>query len=147
MRRRRLSSATALAICWTTTLCLVSLVLLWTAEPSSFQYWVRVGVVAILWGIFLLVYTPLRALADIKVITAKADTAIIVTILLAFLLVTLVLFINAVLRGGFAVALVTGVFGLGILNVLREAAAKARKQREAGRTKTQDEGQPRTDAK
>ncbi|MBN2561437.1 MAG: hypothetical protein JXQ75_10965 [Phycisphaerae bacterium] len=137
MRKKRTGRETVLMAGVLTVLVLVSLVLLRTAETDSFQYWARVGGVAIMWCIFLLSYTPLRAFANMRVITAKADMAIIVLILIIFFLITLVFFVNALVRGGFIVALLTGLVGLGIFNILREAAAKVRKQTKGNREKTQ----------
>ena len=124
MRKKHKHSQVVLMVGYVTILSMMTLVLLWTAEPGSFQYWARVGGVAIGWCIFLLSFTPLRTLANIKVITSKADTAIILLILVIFFLITAVVVINALAHMNVGMVLLFGLVGLGIFNVIRDIIAK-----------------------
>lgn len=110
---------------WAAALGAMSLVLLWTAEPGAFQYWARVGAVAVGWCIFFLCFTPLRRFRDVTVITAKADAAIILLILTAFFVIAATALVNALVQKQVGTALLFGLVALGIFNVIREMAGRS----------------------
>lgn len=118
---------------WLIALSMISLVLLWNAETNSFQYWVRVGVTAVSWCIFFLCFTPLRAYSEIKIVTAKADLAIILLIVIFFFLFTTGAFINALIHRNIGTSLLFGLAGLGIFNVIKDLTAKIAREHNAAK--------------
>lgn len=113
-----------MAVFWAFGLTMMSLVLLWTHEPGSFQYWARVGCVAIAWCIFLLLFTPLRSFKNLKVISSSLDDAIIVLILVLFFVITSVAVVNALAHLNPVTAVLFGLVWLGLFNILRDITAK-----------------------
>ena len=55
MRKKHKHTQILLMIGYATILSMITFLLLWTAEPGSFGYWITIGVVAICWCIFFLV--------------------------------------------------------------------------------------------
>ena len=124
MRKKHKHTQILLMIGYATILSMITFLLLWTAEPGSFGYWITIGVVAIGWCVFLLSFTPLRTMGNVKVITSKADTAIILLILIIFFLISVVVLINALIHRNIFIVLTVSLFAIGIFNIIRHIVKK-----------------------
>jgi hypothetical protein len=81
MRKKRGNRETFMIVVYSISLLMISFVLLWNIDNSSYRYWVRVGVVVIAWSIFLLIFTPFRIFANKKILKENSDNLIILFII------------------------------------------------------------------
>ncbi len=125
-KRRKPSMPPLMMRLWVGTLSLITLVLIVTAEPGAVQYWVRVGTVALLWGILVAIHL---GMADKVVVSSKPELVVIGMILLLFLTLTMAAFLNALARGKPGMTLLFGLAGWGIFNVTRELATELTRRR------------------
>jgi len=107
---------------------MMSVVLLWNAETGSVGYWIRTGAVAGGWVVFLLLFTPMRVFADLRVTEAGVDKVIIMFLLLLFFTISIWMFVGSVRGGNLGTALLFGIMGWGIFNVMRELAKRREKR-------------------
>jgi cation transport ATPase len=113
---------------WLILLGMMSVVLLWNAETGSVGYWIRTGAVAGGWVVFLLLFTPMRVFADLRVTEAGVDKVIIMFLLLLFFTISIWMFVGSVRGGNLGTALLFGIMGWGIFNVMRELAKRREKR-------------------
>jgi len=63
-------------------------------------------------------------MGNVKVITSKADTAIILLILIIFFLISVVVLINALIHRNIFIVLTVSLFAIGIFNIIRHIVKK-----------------------
>lgn len=105
----------------------ISLVLLTARGAYDGMYYIKLFGVAILWCIFLLSFTPLQSFAQIKVLSARADKLIILSLLVIIFLLLLAIFLNAIRNLRLGVALLLGIFIATLWEIITDFAARAPK--------------------
>ncbi|MBI4558735.1 MAG: hypothetical protein HY706_14230 [Candidatus Hydrogenedentes bacterium] len=108
---------------WCAGLGAITLVLLreWKTG-GGWDYYSKLGVVGLLWGIFILSFPAMKSFAELKVLTARLDRLIISLILIVTWLLVLTSFIGALIGLHIIPALLFGLFGWGLFNVIRDFA-------------------------
>jgi len=128
MDKRRKIQKWLFSAVWVVGLGAITLVLL-TTGGTGFEHYVKLGAVSILWFIFLVYLFDLHAVANLQALPKRFDRLILLCLVLVFFLLILGAFFGALAHLRVVPALLFGLFGWGIWNVIRDLVAGNGKKR------------------
>ena len=131
MKRQQLYRRLFLVL-WTVGLGLISAVLLTTGGKGGAQHYVKLLVVGILWAILLLSFAGLRSLADVRILTARADQAVILAVLVILMILLVALCVSLIARLRLPAAGLVGVVVWGLGSAIRDLARRKRGRNKEG---------------